>query len=222
MGQKAHPSALRLGFNLSKTWNIESYSPTKRDYSNIILKNIRLRERIFTLYASAQISRIVSDMSFVRCMFTIFCRRPGLIIGSGGSGIEDLKKTIAHFAAIDYKKIVLNIREVVNPDLDAKLVADSIASQIEKRVAFRKAMKRPIQNSIKHGAIGVKVVCAGRLAGAEIARTEKYMEGKVPLHTLRADIDYANVAAHTSYGVIGIKVWIYRPDKSKNNKVTKK
>jgi small subunit ribosomal protein S3 len=163
-------------------------------------------------YESAQVSAILVEFSKTRALVNIHCRRPGVIVGSGGAEISSLKSAISQITNLP--EVVINVHEIRYPDLDAALVAKSIASQLERRVSFRKAMKKSIQSSMRQGAQGIKISCAGRLGGAEIARTEKYMEGKIPLHTLKADVDHALDIAKTTYGIIGVKVWIYREKKN--------
>ncbi len=211
MGQKVHPKLFRLGPNLGNGWNTVGYSKSK-DYSHLIAADLEVRRMIKKKYEAAQVSSILSEFSKTKALLNIHCRRPGVIVGSGGGEISTLKSAIS--AITNLEDIVINIHEIRYPDLDAELVAKSVASQLERRVSFRKAMKKSIQSSMRQGARGIKISCAGRLGGAEIARTEKYMEGTIPLHTLKADVDYALATAQTSYGVIGVKVWVYKEKKS--------
>jgi small subunit ribosomal protein S3 len=211
MGQKVHPKLFRLGPSLGNGWNTVGYSKSK-DYRGLISADLQVRQMIKKKYEAAQVSSILSEFSKTRALLNIHCRRPGVIVGSGGGEISALKQSIS--AITNLEEVVINVHEIRYPDLDATLVAKSIASQLERRVSFRKAMKKSIQSSMRQGAQGIKISCAGRLGGAEIARTEKYMEGTIPLHTLKADVDHALEIAQTSYGVIGVKVWIYKEKKS--------
>lgn len=210
MGQKVNPNVFRVGNKLPNKWQISYYSNNK-NYTTVVGNNILLRKAIMANYQAAQVSKISSEFSNAKIVLNIYCRKPGVLVGSGGTGIETLKQKVKQIACVDV--VGINVHEVKYPDLEPTLVAKSVASQIQKRVSFRKATKRAIQSTMKQGAQGVKILCSGRLGGAEIARSEKYMQGKIPLHTLRADIQYAQENAHTAYGVIGIKVWIYRDDK---------
>lgn len=210
MGQKVHPYGFRLGANLGNNWN-SLFFANKRDYSDIIISDIRIRKLIQEQCFAAQISNILIERpSRDILILNIYAKRPGVIIGKSGSDIESLKKKVSKiFLGND---IFINVHEVKRPDLDAAIVSSDIAGQIEKRVSFRTAMKRAIRSTMKQGAKGIKVSCSGRLGGAEIARTEKYKEGRVPLHTLRANISYAYTEAHTTYGLIAVRVWIYVSD----------
>ena len=204
MGQKVNPNGFRVG--VIKDWNTRWYA-SKKDFADFLVEDRKIRDFVKKKYYQASISRIEIDRAAGKITVSIFTARPGLLIGKGGTGIdvikEDIKKTIG-------KDVSVNIMEIRDPDADAQLVAENIASQLEKRISFRRAMKQSIFRAMKSGAKGIKIQCAGRLGGAEIARTEWYLEGQLPLSTLRADIDYGFAQAHTVYGVIGIKVWIYK------------
>lgn len=204
MGQKVNPIGMRLQVN--RTWDSRWYADTK-DYGDLLLEDLRMREFIKKDCAQAGVARVIIERPHKKCRVTIHTARPGVIIGKKGADIEVLRKKLA---AMTTSELHLNIVEVRKPELDAQLVGESIAQQLERRVSFRRAMKRAVQNAMRMGALGIRVNVAGRLGGAEIARTEWYREGRVPLHTLRADIDYSNVEAMTPYGIIGIKVWIFK------------
>ena len=201
MGQKINPNGLRLGVN--KTWDSRWYS--KKDYAKLLHDDFKIRSHVNKKLKTASISRIIIERAAKKLRVTIYSARPGIIIGKKGADIEKLKSEISKIANTD---VILDIKEIRKPEIEASLVADNIAQQLEKRVSFRRAMKRAVQSSIRLGAKGVKVVVGGRLGGTDIARTESYHEGSVPLHTLRADIDYATAEAETTYGICGIKVWI--------------
>ena len=204
MGQKVNPIGMRLQVN--RTWDSRWYADTK-GYGDLLLEDLRMREFIKKDCAQAGVARVIIERPHKKCRVTIHTARPGVIIGKKGADIEVLRKKLA---AMTTSELHLNIVEVRKPELDAHLVGESIAQQLERRVSFRRAMKRAVQNAMRMGALGIRVNVAGRLGGAEIARTEWYREGRVPLHTLRADIDYSNVEAMTPYGIIGIKVWIFK------------
>ena len=204
MGHKVNPIGMRLQVN--RTWDSRWYAESK-DFGNLLLEDIKIREFVKEECKQAGISRVIIERPHKKCRVTIHTARPGVIIGKKGADIETLRKKIA---SMTDSELHLNIVEVRKPDLDAALVAESIAQQLERRVSFRRAMKRSVQNTMRQGALGIRVNVAGRLGGAEIARTEWYREGRVPLHTLRADIDYAAFEAMTAYGIIGIKVWIFK------------
>ena len=203
MGQKVKPIGLRLGIN--RTWDARWYAD--RNYAELLHEDIELREYLMEKLKAAAISRVVIERPAGRARISIYAGRPGLIIGKKGQDIEDLRKELAKRVGIE---VSLNIIEVRKPEIDAKLIAESIAQQLERRVAFRRAMKRAVQSAMRLGALGVRINCAGRLGGAEIARTEWYREGRVPLHTLRAEVDYGEGTAHTTYGACGIKVWVFK------------
>ena len=204
MGHKVNPIGMRLQVN--RTWDSRWYADTK-DYGNLLLEDLRMREVVAKECKQAGVSKVIIERPHRKCRVTIHTARPGVIIGKKGADIEGLRKKLA---AMTDSELHLNIVEVRKPEVDAALVAESIAQQLERRVSFRRAMKRAVQNAMRMGALGIRVNVAGRLGGAEIARTEWYREGRVPLHTLRADIDYAHAEASTPYGIIGIKVWIFK------------
>ena len=204
MGQKVNPNGLRLG--IKRTWDSRWFADA--DYGDKLLADIEIRKFLNKKLAGAGISRIVIERPAKKASVTIYCARPGVVIGKKGQDIETLKKDLVKLA--DGADVSVNIVEVRKPETDAKLVAENIAQQLEKRISFRRAMKRAVQSALRQGAEGIKVSCGGRLGGAEIARTEWYLEGRVPLHTLRADIDYGYATAHTAYGTCGVKVWIYK------------
>ena len=205
MGQKIHPVGFRVG--ISRPWSSRWFS--KKDYANWVHEDIRFRDIIKKRLASMGVSKIEIERASTKVKINIHTSRPGLVIGKKGSGIDSIK---ADLQKLTKNEIFLNIQEVRRAELDAQLVAENIALQLERRVAYRRAMKKSVQTTMKFGAKGIKIMCSGRLSGAEIARREWYREGQVPLHTLRADIDYALAEANTTYGIIGIKVWIYRGD----------
>jgi len=204
MGQKVNPIGMRLQVN--RTWDSRWYADTK-DYGNLLLEDLKLREFIKEECKQAGVARVIIERPHKKCRVTIHTARPGVIIGKKGADIETLRKKLARMTD---SELHLNIVEVRKPELDAQLVAESIAQQLERRVSFRRAMKRGVQNAMRMGALGIRVNVAGRLGGAEIARTEWYREGRVPLHTLRANVDYAEAEALTAYGIIGIKVWVFK------------
>ena len=204
MGQKVHPTGIRLG--ISKPWVSTWYANTK-DYSETLFGDHKVRAFLTKELKAASVSKIVIERPAKSIRVTIHTARPGVVIGKKGEDVEKLRQAVTKLAGVPAQ---INISEVRKPELDAQLVADSISSQLERRVMFRRAMKRAVQNAMRLGAKGIKVEVSGRLGGAEIARSEWYREGRVPLHTLRADIDYATSSAHTQYGVIGIKVWIFK------------
>ncbi len=205
MGQKVNPIGFRLGVN--KTWESKWFS--KKDYAETLNKDIKIREYLETKLKDAAVASIEIARNKARIDVTINTAKPGVIIGKGGEDIEKLRKDIKKLVGED---VYVNIVEVKNPDLNAKLVAQNIALQIEARAPFRSAQKRAIRNTMKAGAKGIKTSVSGRLGGAEMARTEGYTEGTVPLHTIRADVDYATAEANTTYGKIGVKVWIYKDE----------
>ena len=203
MGQKIKPIGLRVGIN--RTWDSRWFAG--RTYGDLLHKDIALRSHLMERLKPAGISRVVIERPAGRARITIYAGRPGLIIGKKGQDIEILRADLAKRVGTD---VSLNIVEVRKPEVDAKLVAENIAQQLERRIGFRRAMKRAVQSAMRLGALGVRINCAGRLGGAEIARTEWYREGRVPLHTLRAEVDYAEATAFTTYGANGIKVWIFK------------
>ena len=204
MGQKVNPIGLRLGIN--RTWDSRWYAG-KKEYGKLLQEDIKIRDYLSDKLKAAGVSRVIIERPHKKCRVTIHTARPGVIIGKKGADIETLRKKLAAFTK---SELHLNIVEVRKPELDAQLVAESITQQLERRVSFRRAMKRAVQNAMRMGALGIRVNVGGRLGGAEIARTEWYREGRVPLHTLRADIDYAVHEAKTAYGIIGVKVWIFK------------
>ncbi len=206
MGQKVHPNGIRLG--ISKPWNSTWYAESK-DFADNLHGDHLVRKFLVKELAKASVSRIVIERPAKSIRVTIHTARPGVVIGKKGEDVEKLRKEITKITGVSAQ---INIAEIRKPDLDAKLVAEGIASQLERRVMFRRAMKRAVQNAMRQGAKGIKVKIGGRLGGAEIARSEWYREGRVPLHTLRADIDYSTAEALTQYGILGIKVWIYKGD----------
>jgi small subunit ribosomal protein S3 len=204
MGQKVNPIGMRLQVN--RTWDSRWFADSK-DYGDLLLEDLRMRDFIREECKQAGVSRVIIERPHRKCRVTIHTARPGVIIGKKGADIDTLRKKLANMTD---SELHLNIVEVRKPELDAQLVAESIAQQLERRVSFRRAMKRSVQNAMRMGALGIRVNVSGRLGGAEIARTEWYREGRVPLHTLRADIDYALAEAKTPYGIIGVKVWLFK------------
>ncbi len=207
MGQKVNPVGFRLG--TSRDHDSVWFAKAK-DYSKLVIEDIKVREKVSEILPQAPISSIVIKRTMEEIVVDIKTSRPGVVIGKKGEEIEKIKRALKKVLNQDVK---LNVVEVKQPDLDAQLVAASVTQQLEKRIMFRKAMKRAVQNTMRQGAKGIRITVAGRLNGAEIARSEWYREGRVPLHTLKADIDYATSEALTTYGIIGVKVWIYRGDK---------
>ena len=204
MGQKVNPIGLRLGIN--RTWDSRWFAG-KAEYGTLLHEDIKIRASLMKELKQAAVSKIIIERPHKKCRVTIHSARPGVVIGKKGADIEKLRKSVAKLTDSD---VVINIIEIRKPDLDAQLVAESIAQQLERRVAFRRAMKRAVQSAMRLGAEGIRINCTGRLGGAEIARMEWYREGRVPLHTLRADVDYGVATAHTAYGTCGIKVWIFK------------
>jgi small subunit ribosomal protein S3 len=204
MGNKVNPVGMRLQVN--RTWDSRWYAD-KKDYGNLLLEDLKIKDFVKKECKQAGVSRVIIERPHKKCRVTIHTARPGVIIGKKGADIETLRKKLENLTD---SELHLNIVEVRKPELDAALVGESIAQQLERRVSFRRAMKRAVQNAMRMGALGIRVNVSGRLGGAEIARTEWYREGRVPLHTLRADIDYALSEAMTPYGIIGIKVWIFK------------
>ena len=203
MGQKVNPISFRLG--VIKTWDSKWYA--KADYAKLLHEDLKLREFLKKRLHHSGVSKIEIERAANKAKINIFTARPGLIIGKKGSEVETLKKDLAKLTD---KEVFLNILEVRKPELDAQLVAESVALQLERRIAFRRAMKKSVTSALKFGAKGIRITCAGRLGGAEMSRTEWYREGRVPLHTLRADIDYGFAEAKTTYGIIGVKVLIFK------------
>jgi len=205
MGQKVNPHGMRVGIN--KDWNSKWFAD-KKDFAKYIKEDSDIRKFIDKKYAQAAISEIKIERSEGKVTVDIYTGRAGVLIGKGGAGIDGIKADVAKIAR--GKELTVNIMEVKRPDMEAQLVAENIASQLEKRIAFRRAMRQCIGRAMRAGAKGIKTMVSGRLDGAEIARTEQYHEGSIPLHTLRADIDYGFAIAHTTFGVIGVKVWVYK------------
>ena len=204
MGQKVHPTGIRLG--VVKDHNSVWYADSKT-YAQNLINDLEVREYILKKLDAASVSRVKIERPAQTARITIFTARPGIVIGKKGEDVDGLRKDLSSKMGVP---VHINIEEIRKPDVDARLVAQNVAQQLERRVMFRRAMKRVVQNAMRQGAEGIKVQVSGRLGGAEIARTEGYREGRVPLHTLRADIDYATYEAHTTYGVIGVKVWIFK------------
>lgn len=204
MGQKVNPVGLRLGIN--RTWDSRWFAK-KADYGKLLHEDIKIRKQLKKRLYQAGVSRIIIERPHKKCRITIYAARPGVIIGKKGADIDKLRKDVA---SITEGEVHLNIVEIRKPETDAQLVAENIAQQLERRVAFRRAMKRSLQSGMRLGAKGMRIEVAGRLGGAEIARTESYHEGRVPRHTLRADIDYGVTEASTTYGIIGVKVWVFK------------
>ena len=202
MGQKIHPYGFRLG--VTKDWKAKWYA--EKGFGDLFVEDRKIRDFVSKNLSHAGISNIIIERAANKVKLVIFTGRPGLVIGRKGQGAEQLKNDLAKFVN---KEIMLEIKEVRRPETDAQIIADGIASQLERRVAYRRAMKRAVTQALRMGAQGIKVACAGRLAGAEIARQEWYREGRVPLHTLRSDVDYGFSQAYTIYGVIGVKVWVF-------------
>ena len=206
MGQKIHPTGFRLA--VTRNWASRWYA-SNRDFAGMLAEDIKVREYLKAKLKNAAVARVLIERPAKNARITIFSARPGVVIGKKGEDIESLKKELSKRLGVP---VAVNIEEVRKPEIDAQLIADSITQQLEKRIMFRRAMKRAMQNAMRLGAQGIKIMSAGRLNGIEIARTEWYREGRVPLHTLRADIDYATSEAKTTYGIIGVKVWVYKGD----------
>src|SRR5580704_18111172 len=204
MGQKVNPIGFRLGIN--RTWDSRWFA-RRQDYARLLHDDLRLRANLKKRLAGAGVSKIIIERPHKKCRVTIYSARPGVVIGKKGADIDKIRKAVAKLTE---SEVVINIVEVRKPEVDATLIADSIAQQLERRVAVRRAMKRAVQSAMRLGAEGIRINCSGRLGGAEIARLEWYREGRVPLHTLRADVDYGVATAHTAYGTCGIKVWIFK------------
>ena len=206
MGQKIHPTGFRLA--VSRNWSSRWYAGNK-DFAGMLNDDIKVREFLKKRLKNASVGRVLIERPAKNARITIFSARPGVVIGKKGEDIEKLKVELHRMLKVP---VHVNIEEIRKPETDAQLVADSITQQLEKRIMFRRAMKRAIQNAMRLGALGIKIMSAGRLNGAEIARTEWYREGRVPLHTLRADVEYGTSEAQTTYGIIGVKVWVYKGD----------
>lgn len=211
MGQKTHPYGFRLGYN--KTWKSRWYE--KKNFGKLLNEDLKIKEALKGKFYHAGISRIETERAADKLRVLIFSARPGILIGKKGKEIEKLK---AELCATTGRNVDIKAVEVKDPELDSQLVAEAIATQLEKRIAFRRAMKKAVDSAMKSGARGVKMRCSGRLNGVEIARSEWYLVGRLPLHTLKADIDYGFAQAYTTYGVIGVKVWIYKGDKPKHER----
>ena len=203
MGHKINPIGLRLG--ITRTWDSRWYAD--KDYAKLLHDDIKLRSHLRGKLSQAGVSRVVIERPAKKPRVTIYAARPGVVIGKKGQDIDSLRKELSGMAKTD---VSLNIMEIRKPEIDATLVAENITQQLERRVAFRRAMKRAVQSAMRLGAQGIKITCSGRLGGAEIARVEWYREGRVPLHTLRADLDYGTSTAKTTYGTCGVKVWIFK------------
>ncbi len=204
MGQKTSPVGLRLQIN--RTWDSRWFAEGQ-DYGRLLLEDLKIRQYIMKTLPQAAISKVVIERPAKLCRVSVYAARPGVIIGKKGTDIEKLKKTLSKMTG---SEVSLNIVEIRKPEVDARLVAQGIADQLERRIAFRRAMKRAVQSALRLGAEGIRIECGGRLGGAEIARSERYREGRVPLHTLRGNVDYAEAQAHTAYGVCGVKVWVFK------------
>ncbi len=211
MGQKVDPTGLRLGIN--RTWDSRWFA-TDKDYADLLHEDRRIREYLENRLRQAGVARVVIERPAKKPRITIHTARPGVVIGKRGADIDKLR---AELAKLTGQEISLNIVEIRKPEIEAKLIADNIAQQLERRVAFRRAMKRSMQNAMRLGAQGIRVNCSGRLGGSEIARTEWYREGRVPLHTLRADIDFGKATAKTAYGTCGVKVWVFKGEVMAND-----
>jgi len=203
MGQKVNPVGLRLGIN--RTWDSRWYADA--EYGQLLHEDLAIRSYLFDKLSQAGVARIVLERPAKKARITIHTARPGVVIGKKGADIERLRQ---HISTMTQSEVHLNIVEIRKPEIEAKLVAENIAQQLMRRVAFRRAMKRAVQSAMRLGALGIRINCGGRLGGAEIARTEWYREGRVPLHTLRADVDYGTATARTAYGACGVKVWIFK------------
>lgn len=214
MGQKTHPIGLRLG--ITKTWKSRWFA--KQDFPELLREDIMLRKYVRSRFSRAGVSKIGIERAVKQATVTIYTARPGIVIGRRGTEVDRLRDELRR---LTQKEVYINIQEIKSPELDAQLVAEDIARQLEQRVSFRRAMKRAVASAMRLGAAGVRILCAGRLGGAEMARREQYREGRVPLHTLRADIDYASATAFTTYGTIGVKVWICRGEVIDSRDVSK-
>ena len=219
MGQKVHPHGYRLG--ISTDWNSKWYA-NAREFPKFLLEDIKVRDYLRAALKHASISRILIERPTKEAVVTVYSSRPGIVIGKKGEDIDKYRNKISIIMGLPKNKIKLNVKEIRKPELDAHLVAEGIAQQLERRIMYRRAMKRAVTNTIRLGALGIKVNVGGRLNGAEIARSEWYREGRVPLHTLKANIDYGVAEAMTTYGIIGIKVWIHHADDSDNTKESQK
>ena len=218
MGQKVHPTGIRLG--ISTDWNSKWYASSK-EYPKFLMEDIKIRDYLSSELKQASVSKILIERPTKEAVVTVFTSRPGIVIGKKGEDIEKYREKIANILGTKKSTVKLNVKEIRKPELNAQLVSEGIAQQLERRIMYRRAMKRAVTNTMRLGALGIKVNVAGRLNGAEIARSEWYTEGRVPLHTLKAGIDFGFSEALTTYGIIGIKVWIYseesRDDNQKQN-----
>jgi small subunit ribosomal protein S3 len=222
MGQKVHPTGFRLG--ISTDYSSKWYASSK-DFSNYLLEDHRIRDYLKAELKNASVSKIVIERPTKEAIITIYTARPGIVIGKKGEDIEKFRTKISLILKVEKSMVKVNVKEIKKPELDAQLVAEGITQQLERRIMYRRAMKRAVTNTMRLGALGIKVNVAGRLNGAEIARSEWYREGRVPLHTLDAAIDYGFAEALTTYGIIGVKVWIYAEDdiqEDNNKKINKK
>ena len=218
MGQKVHPTGIRLG--ISTDWNSKWYASSK-EYPKFLMEDIKIRDYLSSELKQASVSKILIERPTKEAVVTVFTSRPGIVIGKKGEDIEKYREKIANILGTKKSTVKLNVKEIRKPELNAQLVSEGIAQQLERRIMYRRAMKRAVTNTMRLGALGIKLNVAGRLNGAEIARSEWYREGRVPLHTLKAGIDFGFSEALTTYGIIGIKVWIYseesRDDNQKQN-----
>ncbi len=210
MGQKVHPTGFRLG--VTKTWDSRWFS--QKDYGNFLIEDLKLRDFVKKKLSQASVAKMEIERAAGKVRMIIHTARPGIVIGPKGSEIEKLRKQILRFTN---KDVIVDVKEIRKPEIDAQLVAENVAQQLERRIAFRRAMKKSVSSALKSGAKGIRIATAGRLGGAEMARREWYREGRVPLHTLRADIDYGFAQATTTYGVIGVKVWIFKGEMIKSS-----
>lgn len=214
MGQKVHPHGFRLG--ITRTWDSRWYS--QKDYGDFLVEDLKIREFVKKRLAQASISRIEVERAAGKIKLIIHTARPGVVIGPKGSEIDKLRHQLLELTD---KEVIVDVKEIRRPEIDAQLVAENVAQQLERRIAFRRAMKKSVMSALKSGAKGIRIATAGRLGGAEMARREWYREGRVPLHTLRADIDYGFAQASTTYGVIGVKVWIFKGEMIKSSAAEK-
>ncbi|MDA8406935.1 MAG: 30S ribosomal protein S3 [Deltaproteobacteria bacterium] len=210
MGQKVHPTGFRLG--VTKTWDSRWFS--QKDYGNFLIEDLKLRDFVKKKLSQASVAKMEIERAAGKVRMIIHTARPGVVIGPKGSEIEKLRRQILRFTN---KDVIVDVKEIRKPEIDAQLVAENVAQQLERRIAFRRAMKKSVSSALKSGAKGIRIATAGRLGGAEMARREWYREGRVPLHTLRADIDYGFAQATTTYGVIGVKVWIFKGEMIKSS-----
>ncbi len=210
MGQKVHPTGFRLG--VTKTWDSRWFS--QKDYGNFLIEDLKLRDFVKKKLSQASVAKMEIERAAGKIRMIIHTARPGIVIGPKGSEIEKLRRQILRFTN---KDVIVDVKEIRKPEIDAQLVAENVAQQLERRIAFRRAMKKSVSSALKSGAKGIRIATAGRLGGAEMARREWYREGRVPLHTLRADIDYGFAQATTTYGVIGVKVWIFKGELIKSS-----